>query len=538
MAVFLVVLLLALGPTLAQAQPWTEPLIDGSLRSAPLDPPPVTGTTFYVDRNSIGGTCNNANPGTQAQPWCTIGRAAQLLTAGQRAYVRTGTYPEGGLHPTNSGTAGNYITFQAFPGESPQINCAGQTFCWDAVSFGVSYVVWNGFEAFGPTQQYMVQNNVNSHHHWYINGKYHDNGAAFAGFVFSYHHNVFSNNEIYNTGGMAAYTNADGADAHDNIFEFNLIHDNGRNGDDDGAIKCGGHDYNCVMRYNTVFNNYRNPGSTALCFSGDLVNCVGMFGLYLDFTLDNLHAGARTYIYNNVIHDNDGGLELNCAPQVTAFNNLVYHNGFTPGQGIFPRTDYGRGLQLTAQASECLNFIDVQVYNNTVINNWSNGLYIQAGGTAGGGVTLRNNLFMNNASAPNNGSRNLEPILVSIPVGNPVNQNFNYDIIFNASLVGGNLIRFDGTGGGSYATLAAFKARAGNTTWVNAIGTAPTFVNEAGNDYRQTSGSVGVNAGVAVGAFTFDLTNATRPQGPAWDIGAYEFLVTGGAAPTNLRVLR
>jgi hypothetical protein len=67
---------------------WTEPAIAPIMMTAPLTPPPVTGTTFYVDKSNLGGTCNNNNnPGTQTQPWCTIPHPNQTRYPGQRMYV-------------------------------------------------------------------------------------------------------------------------------------------------------------------------------------------------------------------------------------------------------------------------------------------------------------------------------------------------------------------------------------------------------------------------------------------------------------------
>ena len=80
----------------------------------------VSATDYYVDKDSIGGTCSDSNPGTQSQPWCTIGKANQELRPGDTVYIREGTYSEG-IRPSVSGTPGNYITYKAHPGESPTI---------------------------------------------------------------------------------------------------------------------------------------------------------------------------------------------------------------------------------------------------------------------------------------------------------------------------------------------------------------------------------------------------------------------------------
>lgn len=42
-------------------------------------------------------------------------------------------------------------------------------------------------------------------------------------------------------------------------------------------------------------------------------------------------------------------------------------------------------------------------------------------------------------------------------------------------------------------------------------------------DYSIYNGSACINAGITIGTFSTDIRGATRPQGSAWDIGAYEF---------------
>jgi hypothetical protein len=73
--------------------------------------------------------------------------------------------------------------------------------------------------------------------------------------------------------------------------------------------------------------------------------------------------------------------------------------------------------------------------------------------------------------------------------------------------------------------------------------TDPLFVNwqiAGGGDYHLTSGSPAVDAGTSVSAPTTDFDGVPRPQGSAWDIGAYEYVVSGSAtvpsAPTGLIV--
>ena len=85
-------------------------------------------------------------------------------------------------------------------------------------------------------------------------------------------------------------------------------------------------------------------------------------------------------------------------------------------------------------------------------------------------------------------------------------------------------IRFDGTG--------FFIA---NISEAN-----PLFVNAGLGDFHLQSGSPAIDAGVTVSVASPDLAGTPRPQGSAYDLGAYEF---GGSppapvfpAPRNLRI--
>ncbi len=81
-------------------------------------PARITGRTLYVSP-----TGNDNNPGTQAQPWKTIGFAARQLDKGDTLLVRGGNYDENtlisGANGYRSGQLNNPITVRAFTGETP-----------------------------------------------------------------------------------------------------------------------------------------------------------------------------------------------------------------------------------------------------------------------------------------------------------------------------------------------------------------------------------------------------------------------------------
>src|SRR5262245_25631020 len=95
--------------------------------------------TFYV---AITG--NNANPGTAAQPWRTIAKAASTLTAGQTAIVNAGTYNES-VTTARSGSANARITLRASG------TVVTKTFTVDH-----SYITIDGFEMTGANVGYML----------------------------------------------------------------------------------------------------------------------------------------------------------------------------------------------------------------------------------------------------------------------------------------------------------------------------------------------------------------------------------------------
>jgi nitrous oxidase accessory protein NosD len=81
---------------------------------------PPAGPQLYV---STGG--DDANPGTEAQPWRTIQKAMSSATPGTTVNIRGGTYHER-LTMNVQGTPGSYITFQPY-GFAGAPSCGGYT---------------------------------------------------------------------------------------------------------------------------------------------------------------------------------------------------------------------------------------------------------------------------------------------------------------------------------------------------------------------------------------------------------------------------
>lgn len=76
-------------------------------------------TIFYVAKNG-----SDSNPGTEAEPWLTIQKAADTMVAGDSVYIKAGTYKTRVI-PKNSGSVGNYITYQNYPGDEVILDASG-----------------------------------------------------------------------------------------------------------------------------------------------------------------------------------------------------------------------------------------------------------------------------------------------------------------------------------------------------------------------------------------------------------------------------
>jgi parallel beta-helix repeat protein len=113
---------------------------------------------------------NDGNPGTEAQPFRTIGQGVGVARAGDTVYVREGTYYER-VEIRNSGTADNPIVISAYPGERPVIDGQYQGGTWSKlVRIRGTWIVFDGIEVtrghtgISVEGTHVTIRNVKSHH--------------------------------------------------------------------------------------------------------------------------------------------------------------------------------------------------------------------------------------------------------------------------------------------------------------------------------------------------------------------------------------
>jgi hypothetical protein len=202
--------------------------------------------------------------------------------------------------------------------------------------------------------------------------------------------------------------------------------------------------------------------------------------------------------------------------------NTIYDNGLGGGSGI-----------------NCDGVQSSIIRNNLIYNNHASGISLYQ---IDGGQPARDNQVLHNTIVMASDARwaiNIQNASTANVVRNNILYNqhsFRGSIAISADSLPGfvsdtNVVmdRFSTDGGDSRVTLAAWRSATGQDTHSIIATPAALFVDFAGNDYHLSSTSPARDAGATLSNVTEDREGAPRPQGPASDIGAFEF----PAAPTS-----
>ena len=181
---------------------------------------------------------------------------------------------------------------------------------------------------------------------------------------------------------------------------------------------------------------------------------------------------------------------------VNFYNNVCWSRG---GQ---TNVQYFRDISLpTTPGHGRMNFWNNTFYGGSAVFNLDNTSNIE----------LRNNIIVANAS--------VTPILFQGSAGDPTPGNVTGNLVWRPS-------------GTTIATTVAL----GNRTWAQwlaagfnagGVNVDPLFINSATGDFNLQETSDAIDAGTTIATVTTDIIGVTRPQGAAYDIGAFE-VVQGG----------
>jgi len=109
----------------------------------------ASGAIYYVATNG-----DDDNPGTEARPWQSVDKAADTMEAGDTVYIKQGNYS--GFMVSRSGTADNYISYLAYPGDTPIV---GQIYFGE----GASYNKFVGLEITPASGGGVIMDHNNDH---------------------------------------------------------------------------------------------------------------------------------------------------------------------------------------------------------------------------------------------------------------------------------------------------------------------------------------------------------------------------------------
>jgi hypothetical protein len=447
---------------------------------------PAAAETYYVAPDGDDG-----HPGTEAEPWLTIQKAADTMVAGDTTIVKAGTYTESGntnramITPAGSGEPGSLVTFRADPGDAVIIDGrGGRQFAFELN--GLDYIRIEGFEITGITGHGILVSWDSEHGFGIeiVGNDIHGCGTGSPDTAAVYYrfsrHGLIENNRLHHNGGDGITMEVtDGIAIRNNAIYENAV--DGIKGGGSGAI---------IIENNTIHDmtsgEYHGDciqymGNEAVIRNNVFYNCTQ--DIYVDTYSDPAGSSPRGdfYIYNNIVYNPDPG------PDGTE----GYYNGISIDQ---------RYNSINA----------LYVFNNTIVNQNSGHGGFGNGTTVEykiGTLMIMNNVFLNSVNGVN--------------FENAGTTELDYNLYYN---------EFRDWYLPGFVGLDEF--RAGNPEYeVHGMNLDPLLALELTStnpvtdpDFTLQSGSPAIDAGAALSAyFTADIAGTPRPQGAGWDIGAYEY---------------
>lgn len=247
-------------------------------------------------------------------------------------------------------------------------------------------------------------------------------------------------------------------------------------------------DVNPTIRSNLIFNN----ATQGLHLNGDISQ--GGTGMI---------QGAL--IEGNIIRNNGAnGINGDGVTSSRIQNNIIYGNG---KHGIVL-------YQIDAAAGSTGNVI----VNNTIVQPNSSGAAIQlVSGSANN--TVYNNVLIGGSLGSFNISNDSKPGFVS-----------DYNAVVD---------HFENDDTGATYTLSSWRTAMAQDAHSFVSNATALFVNPGSNDYHLKSGSPAINAGTSMSKLppATDFDGNARPQGGAYDVGAYEFGAAADTTPPTLSAI-
>jgi len=427
---------------------------------------PGGGTTYYVAK-----TGDDSNPGTEAQPWLTIGKAAATLTAGDTALVKEGTYNESGITPANSGTTNNPITLKAYPGHNVVISYTS------GYGFYLAHRSWITIDGFEINANQSGNSGVNTYTggshvvvqnctiHGCRGGTPKGWGVQFAQ-IYTMNHTLADKvyHVLYNCSIYDNYDRNVGIRASHCVIEDCEIYD--PSGQDNISVSRAG--YGTIIRGNSIGRSISNQRS--------------------HYDEIEIYGAENVLIENNEIYRSESELIMSDAavnPSTDTSRGIVFVNNVV-----------WRTYPSNQQALKLRDAPNYKIFNNVFYGRMS--AIVQGVNKGSGPATfgqVRNNIFYSTAGTPSN--------------------------TYTGSVTLSN---------NCYYGYRSLESNSDSTAYDSFIAN-PLLVNPP-DDCKLQSGSPCIYTGYSIGddisfAYAQDKDNTDRTQGGGWDIGAYEYMSGG-----------
>ncbi|MBC7231944.1 MAG: right-handed parallel beta-helix repeat-containing protein [Chloroflexi bacterium] len=414
------------------------------------------GRIYYVAPNG-----NDNHPGTIDQPWRTIQKAANTLTAGDTVYIRAGTYRER-IIPLHSGSPGSEITYAAYPGETPTLDGSGIALPDDLAGlFEIAEQSWVRLTGLRVIHA----------------GPFSNNAAIL---VRNSDHITIENCTTFHTAssGIGVWG------SQQIVVAGNTVEQAGVGGGQECITVAG--TSNFEVRDNSVLDCQKEgidakDGSSNGLITGNVVSCPRAVGIYVDAWDKPTH---DITVSRNIVFDSEesagfavasemGGLLTN----IRLENNIAYCNH-----------TYGIEISYCCSASHPMDTI--VIINNTLYDN---------------GVGWGGGIIADNAQAQNVIIRN-----------NIASQNLTFQLAVAADVPAGNVTV-------DHNLIDGYRGYEDEVYGEDYVEGDPCFVDVASADFHLHSDSPAIDRGSAAGAPNVDMDDDPRPIGVGYDIGADEY---------------
>ena len=431
-----------------------------------VDNNPLNKEEFYV---STSGSDNNN--GSFELPWRTIQHAMDVVNPGDVIYVRGGIYNENATLQ-RSGVSNAWITFKNYPGEIPVVDGTEISLDWGQGLIqigsidvqGVCYILLDGFycrDALG-------------------------NGV---GIRTCYSHNITISNCTTNNTGNSGIT-------ADNGYDYPSV------------------DPTPLPSHIKIYNNFIIDANNAATQEALTVSRVTHFGL----------------IGNTLLNDHKEGIccKNDCSYGIIAYNDLATRgvsiyigsslNGKSHDFEVYGNYCHGKGNSIGISLEKCGESENYYIYNNIFASSVHGFQYIdeQIQGNCSKG--LKNIYFINNVFDVGNTAIKINPATTETYMRNVVIRNNIIKGAINSIFLGKNQPESDVTIDHNLFT------RGNNSYGTDYIIGNPEWINPSAGDYHLQSTSPAIDAGSNIDAPYVDYDKSPRPQGTAFDIGAFEYI--------------